>query len=221
MTHKTIRTAGVLLVGLLAAAAAHASGGSSTPTPTTPEETAVQLSDQYYNEGLAFRDKAWKLEEQLAAASDEDKDKIGTRIQKNYRRAIASYRDAIKINADNYKAASSLGYALRKTGSFEEAIASYDKALAIEPGYAEAIEYRGEAYLGLNRIDDAKEAYMQLFGSDRGRADELLAAMQKWLGAGPQDVDASTLEAFASWVDERSEIASNTTPVSRLHEKSW
>ena len=34
----------------------------------------------------------------------------------------------------------------------------YDEALRLSPAYNEAIEYRGEAYLGLNRIEDAKAA---------------------------------------------------------------
>ena len=53
-----------------------------------------------------------------------------------------------------------------------------DRALELAPDYGEAIEYRAEAYLGLDRIDDAKKAYMQLFNLDRALADELMEAMR-------------------------------------------
>ena len=60
-------------------------------------------------------------------------------------------------------------------------MAAYNQALEIQPDYAEAIEYRAEAFLGLNRLDEVKEAYMQLFREDRERADELMSAMQQWV----------------------------------------
>ena len=52
----------------------------------------------------------------------------------------------------------------------------------LKPGYPEAIEYRGHAYLGLNRLSEAKEAYLALFGGNRKLAAQLLAAMQEWVG---------------------------------------
>jgi tetratricopeptide (TPR) repeat protein len=221
MNHLSIRIAGALIGGLLLGVTVHASGGSSAASPTAPEKTPQQLADQYYNEGLVYRDNAWKLEKKLASAGEADRAKIEKKIRKNYKRAIASYKDALSNNPDRYQAASSLGYALRKTGNYPDALVAYDRALSIEPTYAEAIEYRAEAYLGLNRIDDAKEAYIHLFGSDRGHANELLGAMQEWVVNEPAGIDAPTLEAFSGWIDEREEIAENTTPVSQLREKNW
>ncbi len=45
----------------------------------------------------------------------------------------------------------------------------------------EAIEHRGEAYLGIDRLDDAKAAYMDLFFHARPLADQLMVPMQAWL----------------------------------------
>ena len=59
------------------------------------------------------------------------------------------------------------------------------------PGFPDAIEYRGEAFLALNRIDDAKQAYMDLFASDRKQAETLMKAMGDWVTqrkAGPAGV---------------------------------
>ena len=58
---------------------------------------------------------------------------------------------------------------------------AYDKALSLRPSYPEAIEYRGEAYLALNRVDDAKQAYLDLFAGNRKLADQLLVAMKSWV----------------------------------------
>jgi tetratricopeptide (TPR) repeat protein len=220
MRKETVRLMAAVFVCGLLVTAAWAAGGESNPT-TTPAKTPEQLADQAYNEGLSYRDEAWTLEERLAAADDDQKAKLRKKIDKNYERAIDSYRDALKQDPDHYQALSSLGYALRKTGRYEEALEAYDEALGIEPGYAEAIEYRAEAYLGLNRIEEAKQAYMKLFDGNRAMADQLLGAMQQWVERNPGGVDASTLEAFSGWIEERAEIAGNTTPVSELRDKSW
>jgi hypothetical protein len=60
----------------------------------------------------------------------------------------------------------------------------------------------------LNRIADAKSAYLTLFASNRKLAASLLSAMQQWVGA---HADAE----FASWVSERSAIASQTASLTR------
>src|ERR1700694_1033771 len=58
---------------------------------------------------------------------------------------------------------------------------SHDKALTLKPGYADALEYRGEAYLALNRIPDAQRAYLDLYSGDRALAGKLLTAMKSWV----------------------------------------
>ena len=72
-------------------------------------------------------------------------------------------RAAIANNPQLHEAYSSLGYALRKTGRFDESIEAYNRALQLNPSYSEAIEYRAEAYLALGRLDEVKAAYMELF----------------------------------------------------------
>jgi len=89
----------------------------------------------------------------------------------------------------------------------------YDKAIQMAPGFPDAIEYRGEAYLGLNRIDDAKKAYMDLFASDRKQADILMKAMDEWVAKrklDPSGVDPASVAAFESWIKERSALAGQT-----------
>ena len=63
-----------------------------------------------------------------------------------------------------------MGYSYRKLGDYTKALENYDRALQLAPKFPDAIEYRGEAYLALNRLDDAKQAYLTLFahGSQAG-----------------------------------------------------
>ncbi|HEY8509277.1 MAG TPA: tetratricopeptide repeat protein [Steroidobacteraceae bacterium] len=134
-----------------------------------------------------------------------------------YARARDLFESAVTEDPQMHEAWNYLGYARRKLGSFESAITAYDRALELKPDYLEAIEYRGEAYLGLNRIEDAKNAYLELFARDRKLADTLLTAMKKWAqaqrGAGNPDVPA--LDAFDEWLQERSVIATQVSVLTR------
>jgi tetratricopeptide (TPR) repeat protein len=110
-----------------------------------------------------------------------------------------------------------LGYTQRKLGSYDDSLASYAKALDLKPGYPEALEYRGEAYLRLNRIKEAKQAYLDLFASNRKIAATLLESMQDWLKAqgSSHAVDASVVTDLQQWVKERSQIATQTAALTR------
>jgi len=204
-------TASAVALVFAASAPIQAAGGSSQPTTPsaaemTPEEQAIQL----YNQGLKARDKAWQLDEVHAASPS---DKLAQKIDKQFEKAAKLFEEAVEKNPGFHQAHSSLGYSLRRLGNYEGSLAAYNQALEIDPNYAEAIEYRAEAYLGLNRIDEAKDAYLQLFRSDRERADELYEAMSKWLAMRKADaagLDAATLDGFSSWLEERGQVADTT-----------
>jgi hypothetical protein len=51
----------------------------------------------------------------------------------------------------------------------------------LRPGFPDALEYRGEAYLGLNRIADVKQVYLDLFASYRVLAAQLMQAIKTWI----------------------------------------
>jgi tetratricopeptide (TPR) repeat protein len=199
---------------------ARAAGGGSVPA-TDPADQAGAA----YNRGIESRDKAWELEEEAAAAGDaKQQAKLLEKAQKEYAKAIRAFRSATEADPKMYQAFSSLGFALRKTGQFEDSLAAYNQALEIEPGYSEAIEYRAEAYLGLNRLDEVREAYMQLFREDRERADELMTAMQRWVEqrqADPAGLDAGQIEEFSAWVRDRAEVAGNTASLEESATRAW
>jgi tetratricopeptide (TPR) repeat protein len=60
-----------------------------------------------------------------------------------------------------------MGFAYRKLGDYPAALAAYDKALALNPYNRGALEYLGEAYLELDRPDDAKQTLDRLAGACR------------------------------------------------------
>jgi tetratricopeptide (TPR) repeat protein len=192
-------------------------GGAGTryDSPATPEETA-RLA---YNAGVRGVEKGDELSADAARQTDAQKQqKALDKAKKAYAGALKKFTRASELNPVMYEAWNYLGYAHRKLGDYQAALTAYDRTLNLKPGYPEAIEYRGHAYLGLNRLEDAKQAYLALFADNRKLASQLLAGMQAWVGehrGNPSGVDGSSLEAFASWVSERSAIASQTAGLTR------
>jgi len=220
---RIIGAAAFLGIFLTVSTGVRSDSGNPLPSaPPTPPKSPMEQATDHYNWGLAHRDNAWKQEKKAEEATTEKaRAKFETKAEKQYKKSIAEFQSATQKNPRLHQAFSSLGYALRKTGEPEASLQAYDRALAIEPGYAEAIEYRAETYLGLGRVDDAKQAYIQLFGRDRPKADKLFEAMKSWLEAEPGGVDESTVKAFSDWLSEREEIASQTTSVSELRDRDW
>jgi len=183
--------------------------------PVTPEEQA--RND--YNAGVRLVEKADELAADASHQADERKKaKAWSKAEQNYNTAMKKFSNATQLQPSNYQAWNYIGYTNRKLGKYDAALAAYDRALKLKPDYAEAIEYRGHAYLGLNRLGEAKDAYLKLFAGNRQLAATLLAAMQEWVGqhrGNAEGVDGPTLESFASWVSERSTIASQTASLTR------
>jgi len=204
-------------LSLVLPATVQASGGSSKmPDIPSAAESPEENAERHYKQGLKYRDKAWVLEKKAAMAKGAAAEKLMKKTRKEYAKAAKSQRNAVTANPRMHQAHSSLGYALRKTGEFDQAVEAYGMALKIAPGYTEAIEYRAEAYLALDRLEDAKSAYLTLLRVDQARADELMAAMKKWVSqseSGSAEVSEDDLEAFSSWVEERAGIAGRATMV--------
>jgi tetratricopeptide (TPR) repeat protein len=174
-------------------------GGASGPAAAaSPQDAAV------YNGALALIKKGDGLEGQPGA-----KDAYGS--------ARVKLQSLVGRSPQIAEAWNALGYTQRKLGSYDDALASYAKALDLKPGYPEALEYRGEAYLRLNRIHDAKQAYLDIFAKNRTIAAVLLDSMKTWLKnqRGAHNVDASEVSDLKDWVQERSQIAAQTTALTR------
>jgi tetratricopeptide (TPR) repeat protein len=200
------------------------SGGSSAgamPSQRSPDDVAKSA----YNSGVHSVKKAQEYDADAAKASTPEKAaKAHDKAQKAYRESRASFMDAVGADPKMYQAWNYIGFANRHLGNYDDALSAYAKALEINPNYPEAIEYRGEAYLGLNQIEEAKGAYMVLFRDSRPLADELMAAMHHWTDARRQDsqgMSTADVEAFAKWMDERAGIAGQTASLGVGAAQPW
>ena len=206
------RGAGIVVLCVLVGSAVLAGGGSKVETPAAPAKTPEQRATEHYNERISQRDRAWQLENKLESAREDKRAKLEKKIDGAYRAAAKQFEAAIALDARHYRALGSLGYARRQLGDFDQAMRAYDAALEIEPDYPEAIEYRAEAYLGLNRINEAQNAYRVLSEKDAELAADLLTAMRSWIDVKRQrgDADAAQLDGLERWVEDRGEAAGGT-----------
>jgi len=200
----TARTILPVLLWLLAAA--QPASGAGTPGDGAEQAPDGKTSDEaalaYYREGLAHKDTALALEATAAAATDEaERARLLDEARSEFKAAIRLQGRALKLDLDYVEAANELGYALRKSGDFRKALGAYNFALQIRPDFYPAVEYRGEAYLSLGMLEEARQAYVVLFRNDLGLAARLLDAM----------ATAETGNAdFEAWVLERQRLAAVT-----------
>jgi len=214
-----------LAMSLLFAVACTAYGAGGGEMPNRPmggsshAPTPAEQAQSSYNSGVKDVEKADDLSAGAARQDDPARQaKANDKAKEKYSSALKKFTHATELDASLYQAWNYVGYTNRRLGNYEAALTAYDHALRLKPDYAEAIEYRGHAYLGLNRLGEAKDAYLALFSGNRKLAAQLLTAMQAWVGdhrANPAGVDGQSLESFASWVSERSTIASQTASLTR------
>jgi tetratricopeptide (TPR) repeat protein len=214
-------------VGMSFAHGGGPSGGNGNGMVTTEgamrnREEAAKIA---YNSAVRTVKNAKDYDSDAAkAATPEKSAKAHEKAQKYYHEAVTKLIDVVGLDPKMYQAWNYLGFANRHLGNYEDALSSYDKALELNSTYADAIEYRGEAYLGLNRIDDAKGAYMALFRDSRPLADELMAAMHHWAEARRKDAQGlspTDVEAFAKWMDERESVAAQTASLATGAPPIW
>jgi tetratricopeptide (TPR) repeat protein len=200
-------------------------GGASDSMAGSRSSTPEDKAKEAYNSGVRSIKKAEECESDAAKASNPQKSaKALDKAHQYYSKALEQFIDAVSQQPTMYQAWNYIGFANRHLGSYDAALSAYAKALELNPAYPEAIEYRGEAYLGLNRIDEAKEAYMTLFRDSRRLADELMTAMRRWTDARRTDAQGlapETVEAFSKWVDERTGIAAQTASLAVGAQAAW
>ena len=203
-------------------------GSSSGPAPSasmnsrSPHDQAVD----FYNNGEKRLEKLTKMHDEMKASTDAQKTaQMQQKITKGLENAAADFERATHNDPNLFQAYSELGFTLRKLGKYTESLDAYNKALELQPGFSPAIEYRAEAMLGLNQLDEVKTAYTTLFAGDRPKADALMMSMKSWIAdrrANPAGLDAQKLDEFAKWVEQRQTIAGQTTSVASASTfRSW
>jgi tetratricopeptide (TPR) repeat protein len=210
-----------VLMSALPAAWAAGGGSMSMPRVNTPQVSSPEdQAKSAYNDGVRDVHKADKYQTSADGQTDaKKKDKALREAKEYYTSALAKFTQAVKFDPRMHEAWNYVGYTNRKLGEYQTALAAYERALVLHPGYPEALEYRGEAFLALHRISDAEQAYLDLFAANRQLADKLLTAMKGWVTtqrtANSGGSDATAVDAFDKWVQERAQIASQTASLTR------
>jgi tetratricopeptide (TPR) repeat protein len=213
LTHWIVGLASMALPLVVVAAGGGGMDSGSSSMPAARAQSPEEQARTSYNEGVRAVKQAKKFEEDLAAANGDKKAKVAERVRKQYDKARGYFANAVSKQATMHEAWNYVGFTSRKLGEYDKALAAYDEALRLKPDYAEAIEYRGEAYVWMNRLEDAKKAYMDLYRDSREMANQLMAVMQQWVTERRADaagVAAGDIDGFEKWVSERATIAQQT-----------
>ena len=81
---------------------------------------------------------------------------------KNFKEAIPHLRKARAADDDNADIHNWLGYSYRKLEKFEKSMASYNRALELNSEHKGALEYKGELYLQMGKLAEAKKLQARL-----------------------------------------------------------
>lgn len=104
---------------------------------------------------------------------------VRARVMKDWAAAEAAFRQAIVQQPTFADAWNELGYALRHQRRYGESVDAYHEALRLRPQFPEALEYLGEAYVEMGRLDDARRVLGRLRALDIERAQELAEVIEK------------------------------------------
>jgi tetratricopeptide (TPR) repeat protein len=104
---------------------------------------------------------------------------VRARVMKDWAAAEAAFRQAIVQQPTLADAWNELGYALRHQRRHAESIDAYREALRLRPEFPEALEYLGEAYVDMGKLDQARAVLTRLRPLDAGRAQELAEVIAK------------------------------------------
>jgi len=182
----------------------------TTPRVDKPDAAAAKA----YKAGMKSLNKARDYETAAANAPNEDKKNAALENQNDaYGRALDQFTEALSNKGDMYEAWNNVGYIHLRLGAYAEAVDDYNHTLALKPDLMEAIEHRAEAYVAIDRLEEAKMAYMDLFNHDRKLADQLMVPMQQWVvlhRGEARGMRAADIDAFDKWVQERDGIAKQT-----------
>ncbi len=196
-------------------------GGAGQPSVEAPNVLSDKpdaAAKKAFNAGVKSLSRARELEEAAAKATNPDKKAAALeKAGDAYNRALDQFTEALSNKGDMVDAWNYAGYVHLRLGAYYESIDDYNHTLALKPDLMEAVEHRGEAYMAVDRLEDAKASYMNLFNHARPLADQLMVSMRKWLDkhrAEANGLRAADIDAFDKWLQERDGIAQQTASAS-------
>jgi tetratricopeptide (TPR) repeat protein len=179
----------------------------SAPAEVKPDKAAAKA----YAAAMKSMNKAKEIQETMAKTADADKKaNLQQKLDDTYGRALEQFTDVLRNKNDMYDAWAKIGFIHLHFGAYRESIDDFNHALILKPDMPEAIEQRGEAFMGIDHLDEAKAAYMDLFYHARPLADQMMTTMQAWLQshrASANGIRATDIDAFDKWLQEREGIA--------------
>ncbi len=217
MSVAILAAAAALLAAGIGSAQVPGGGGrpSGPPAPavdSTPGQEKPEVAAQkWYKQALKALDKGKGYDKDaIKATSPEKQASELDKANDQYYRALDMFTEALSYNADMADAWNQVGFVHLRLGAFRESVDDYDHALKLKPDNPEGIMHRAQAYLHLDRLEDAQSAYMDLFNHSRANADELMISMQSWLTTHRADAKGmrpAQIDAFDAWIQERVTIA--------------
>jgi len=171
------------------------------------EEKPEIAARKAYAAGVKSIDKAAEFETLASQTPNADKkaralEKVGDA----YNRALDQFTEALRNKGDMVDAWSRVGYVHLRLEAYAESIDDYNHALALKSDLYDAIFHRGEANLAIDRLDEAKTAYLDLANHEHGLADKLLLSMRKWLAehkVAARGMSVAAIDAFEQWLKSR------------------
>ena len=189
-------------------------GQQQSEIPNTPiEEKPDKAAAKAYAAGLKTMSKAHEQEAILLKETDAEKrGRAREKLEDYYGRAIEQFTQVLR-NQDNSDAWNQICYVHLQLGAYREAMDDCNHALKLKPDLAQAIYSRGAAFLGTDRLEDAKASYMDLFYHSRPLADQLMTSMHAWVAShrtAANGMRAAEIDSFDKWIQERDGIAATT-----------
>lgn len=103
------------------------------------------------------------VDKPATAAADPDYTRAKAMIEaKDYKDALPILKQVVAKDPKNADAFTLIGYATRKSGDPNGSLQYYNTALSLDPKHIGAHEYIGEAYLMLDRPQEAEKELAQL-----------------------------------------------------------
>jgi tetratricopeptide (TPR) repeat protein len=185
--------------------------GNESSTTAPEPSSASDLAVAAYKAGVGYISKAKDADSDAAkAADDKKKAKALAKASNFYGKALDRFEDAVDKDPGMVVAWNDIGLCELHLGFYDEAVRAYVNVLELKPSFSEAYENRAEAYLGLDKIAEAKSDYMTLFRTAPPLADQLMAYMHQWIDERQRDhngVSSDDLAAFVKWTNEHAAIA--------------
>ena len=170
----------VALAGLVALCQVGAvASGSRAPSPSSPAMSPEEIAVQAYNSGIDHSDKGAKLELQaLECRRQGSRQGHGEGEEGVRERAQGLQARDRQLAEACTRPSTAWASPIARPATTRRRSRITTRRSRCSRGSPTRIEYRGEAYLGLNRIDDAKQAYLDAVRQRPKQADVLMTAMK-------------------------------------------